>query len=84
MVKIGFLAKNIPISSFFIIFRPIFLKIVNLEKLIFPKMFFFVLMGILTPGSIKIERSMQKYFRGLILRFFGLIGGPLVPREGPS
>ena len=44
---------------------------------------FSLLMGILRPGSIKIERSMQKYFQGLILRFFGLMGGPLVPGEGP-
>ena len=39
-------------------------------------------MGILTPGSIKIERGMKKYFRGLILRIFGLMGSSLVPGEG--
>ena len=41
-------------------------------------------MGILRPGSIKIERGMKKNFRGLILRIFGLMGSSLVPGEGPS
>ena len=42
-----------------------------------------LLVGILTPGSIKIERGMKKYFWGLILRVFGLMGSSLVPGEGP-
>ena len=41
MVKIGLLAKNIPISQVFIIFRPIFLKIMIFEKLIFRKVDYF-------------------------------------------
>ena len=45
---------------------------------------FYLLIGILKPGSIKIERGMKKYFWGLILRFFGLMGSSLVPGEGPS
>ena len=45
---------------------------------------FSLFIGILKPGSIKIERGMKKYFRGLIMRFFGLMGGSLVPGEGPS
>ena len=45
---------------------------------------FSLFIGILKPGSIKIERGMKKYFRGLIMRFVGLMGGSLVPSEGPS
>jgi len=45
---------------------------------------FSLFIGILKPGSIKIERGMKKYFRGLILKFFGLMGSSLVPGEGPS
>ena len=44
---------------------------------------FLLFIGILKPGSIKIERGMKKYFRGLILRLFGLMGSSLVPSEGP-
>ena len=43
---------------------------------------FSLFIGILKPGSIKIERGMKKYFRGLIMRFFGLMGSSLVPGEG--
>ena len=38
--------------------------------------------GILRSRSLKIKRSMKRYHRGLILRFFGQMGGPLVPGEG--
>ena len=52
----------------------------NCKKSIFQKSVIFPLfIGILKPGSIKIERSMKKYFRGLILRLFGLMGSSLVP-----
>ena len=62
-----------------------FLKIEISKKFIFQKSIIFSLsIGILKPGSIKIERGMKKYFRGLIMRFFGLMGGSLVPGEGPS
>ena len=47
-------------------------------------MIFSLFIGILKPRSIKIERGMKKYFWGLIMRFFGLMGGSLVPGEGPS
>ena len=43
----------------------------NCFLIIFP-----LLSGILRPGSIKIERSLKKYRRGLILRFFGRIRNP--------
>ena len=52
------------------------------ENLVFYKFWFLVilsfLIGILRPGSIKIERGMKKYFRGLIMRIFGLMGGSLM------
>ena len=55
------------------------------EKLIFFKnwLLFKIFIGIFRPGSTRIERGMKKYFWGLILRFFGLIGSSLVPGEGP-
>ena len=43
-------------------------------------LWFFI--GILNPGSIKIERGMKNYFWSLVLRFFGLMGSSLVPGEG--
>ena len=52
--------------------------------MIFQKIVIFSLFtGILKPGSIKIEFGMKKYFQGLILRLFGLMGSSLVPGEGP-
>ena len=33
---------------------------------------------------MKIERGMKRYFWGLILKVFGLMGISLVPSEGPS
>ena len=39
--------------------------------------------GISSSGSIKIERSMKKYPRGLILRFFRQIGSPNSSPEPP-
>ena len=66
-----------------------FLKNENFSKTNFFKnrsfsFIFLLFMGILKPGSIKIERGMKKYSRGLIMRCFGLMGGSLVPGEGPS
>ena len=77
MVKIGFLAKKYSDFARFHNFRPFFIKIS--EKLIFQKL----VINILKPGSIKIERGMKKYFRGFILSFCGLMGSSLVPGEGP-
>ena len=58
------------------------MKVKIFEKLLFPKIdYLFTLIGILKPRSIKIERGMKKYFRGLILRFFGLMGSSLVPGD---
>lgn len=56
----------------------------NLKKKIEKSVIFSLFIGILKPGSFKIERGMKKYFRGLIMRFFGLMGGSLVPGEGSS
>ena len=84
MVKIGFLAKFHAGLTYFHNFSTDFLKIVIFENLIFQKLIIFsLLIGILRPGSIKIERGMKKYFQGLILRFFGLMGSSFVPSEGP-
>ena len=44
---------------------------------------FSLLMGISSPGSIKIERGMKRYPRGLIMRFFGQMGGPNSPPAPP-
>ena len=72
------------ISFMFIIFRPTFLKIMIIEKMIFPQIgYFFDFYLYLRPGSIKIERGMKEYFRGLILTSFGPMGSSLVPGEGP-
>ena len=60
-----------------------FLKIWFLLEFIF-LFIFWLLSGISRSGSIKIERSMKKYPRGLILRFFGQMGGPNSPKTCPN
>ena len=60
-----------------------FLKNQNFRKIDFfqKSIIFSIFIGILKPGSIKIERGIKKYFRGLIMRFFGLMGSSFVPGD---
>ena len=83
-VKIGFLAKKYSDLPRLHNFSTGFFLNQDFRKFGFSKIGYFSLfIGILTPGNIKIERGMKKYFQGLILRLFGLMGSSLVPGEGP-
>ena len=85
-MKIGFLAKFYADFIYFQKKRTTdFLEIMIFEKKFPLKLIICsVLIGILSPGSIKIERGMKKYSQGFILRCFGLMGSSLVPGEGPT
>jgi len=62
--------------------------IIDFRKLFFEKfsvcLVFLFLKGISRSRSTKIERSMKKYPRGLILRFFGQVGDPKSPPAAPG
>ena len=47
-------------------------------------LFFSLLNGISESRSFKIRRRMKKYAQGLILRFFGQLGGPNGPPTPPN
>ena len=55
------------------------------EKMMFPKICYFsLLIGILTPGSINVERGMKKYPVGLNFHTFWPDGKPIGAAEAEN